>query len=290
MSALPSPPTGRLAPTPSGHLHLGNVVAFLVAWLSVRSRGGRLLYRVEDTDRARARREVEEGQRRDLSWLGLGWDEEVPAQSTRDYEPWLARLPTYRCVCTRKDAAEGYPNTCRDAGHREGKVRLRLPPGELTVVDRRWGTRRLDPNAFGDPVVKRADGVTAYPLAVVVDDLVDGVTEVVRGSDLLEFTAVQVRLWEAFAATPPTWLHAPLILGPDGRKLSKSHGSAHLGALRDAGWRPADVWRAVLPWIGLPGDSLEEATRRFDPRAGPRGPIQLLSTGAPGRLEWRPAP
>lgn len=267
---------GRLAPTPSGDLHLGNVTAFAAAWLSARAAGGRVLLRMEDVDTGRAREDVEERQRTDLRWLGLDWDEETPRQSTRDYAGPAASLAehTYRCQCTRKQIREAggvYPGTCRDAGHSEGALRLRLPPGEVRFEDRRWGEVRVDPNAFGDPILQRTDGLWTYNLAVVCDDIRDGVTEVVRGSDLLEYTAVQIRLWQLLGATPPTWLHSPLILGPAGRKLSKSHGSAHIGEMRDQGATPRDVWRVVLHWLGQAGDRPDP--KRFDPRAGALGPI-----------------
>jgi len=271
--------TGRLAPTPSGRLHLGNVCAFAAAWLSVRAAGGRLLLRIEDVDVARARPEVEDAIRHDLTWLGLTWDGETPRQSHRTYDAVLARLASsvYRCACTRAQVAAAggcYPGTCRDRGLTAGAVRFRLPPGPVTVSDRRWGCREVDPTQFGDPVLVRRDGLVAYNLAVVADDIVDGVTEVVRGSDLLEFTAVQMRLYEALGAPPPTWLHAPLVLGADGRKLSKSHGAAHVGAMRDAGAGPADVWRIVWPWLGLPADvSLAEAVALWRPDGGPLGPV-----------------
>ena len=269
--------TGRLAPTPSGAVHLGNATAFAAAWLSVRAQGGRLLLRIEDVDTVRARDELADGIRRDLDWLGLHWDEEVPPQSARDYAPWLARLPTYRCVCTRKQLGGGpYVGTCRDAGHEDGAVRFRLPPGELVFVDGAFGPQRVAPLAFGDPVLRRRDGLTTYNLAVVADDIADGVTEVVRGADLLDYTGVQIRLWEAFAATPPRFVHAPLVLGPDGKKLSKSHGAMGIEALRGAGWTPRDVWRSVLPWLGLPGhDDLRMAVSAFDAATGPRGPIHV---------------
>ena len=270
--------TGRLAPTPSGDLHVGNLTAFLAAWLSARTAGGRVLLRIEDVDTARARADVAARQRADLRWLGLDWDEEVPSQSARDYAPFLHALhaSTYFCTCTRKDVAAAggvYPGTCREAGHPEGKVRLRLPDGPVTFLDRRWGARTVDPATQGDPVLRRADGVFTYDLAVVADDLVDGVTEVVRGADLLEHTAVQVRLWEALGATPPTWLHTPLVLGSDGRKLSKSHGAQHVCALRDAGIGPEQVLARVFPWLGLRAATLQEALAAWDPTAGPRGPV-----------------
>ncbi|BCS31569.1 glutamyl-Q tRNA(Asp) synthetase [Luteitalea sp. TBR-22] len=275
---------GRLAPTPSGRLHLGNVCAFAAAWLSARADGGRLLLRIEDVDVTRARPEVEQSLRDDLAWLGLTADEEVARQSSRDYAPALARLAPrlYRCQCTRAmreqplPAGAGCQGHCVDRGHTDGAIRFRLDAGPMTFVDRRWGPQRTDPRTFGDPILVRRDGLVSYNLAVVADDVADGVTDVVRGSDLLEYTAVQIQLWQALGAPPPRWLHAPLVLGADGKKLSKSHGSAHVGAMRDAGATPADVWRVVLPWLGIPGaSSLAEALPRWDPAAGPRGPITL---------------
>jgi glutamyl/glutaminyl-tRNA synthetase len=233
-------------------------------------------------DRGRARRDVEEAQRQDLRWLGIDWDAEVPPQRERDYGPWLAALAprTYRCTCTRsRVAAEGFapdggcPGGCRDAARSGGGVRFRLLPGEAVVADRRHGIRRVDPAIYGDPVLQREDGGYAYNLAVVADDLQDGVTEVVRGGDLLEFAAVQGQIWEAFGATPPTWLHVPVVLGPDGRKLSKSHGSAKVRALRAAGRPATDVWQTVLPWLGIEGaTSLAEALPAWRP-AGPVGTV-----------------
>lgn len=285
------PVVGRLAPTPSGHLHLGNVCAFGAAWLSARAAGGRLLLRIEDVDTGRARRVVEDGIRRDLDWLGLTWDAETPRQSARSYDSALERIAAslYRCDCTRAQlAAWGgrYPGTCRERGLARGAVRLALPPGDVVVDDRRWGRRRVDPTTFGDPVLVRRDGLVAYNLAVVADDIADGVTEVVRGSDLLDFTAVQLRLYEAWGHPPPTWLHAPLVLGSDGRKLSKSHGDAHVGAMREGGAGPRDVWRKVLPWLGLSGcESLEEALPQWRADAGPRGPVTWGSGLAPRALQ-----
>lgn len=268
---------GRLAPTPSGRLHLGNALAFGTAWLSVRAAGGRLLLRIEDVDRQRARPVVEAAIRDDLRWLGLGWDAETPPQRDRRYGPWLDALSgqTYRCRCTRRElAARRCP--CAEAGHADGAVRFRVPPGPIDVVDRRFGVRRVEPATFDDPVLQARDGACTYTLAVVVDDLSDGVTEVVRGADLLEFSAVQIQLWRAFDATPPTFLHAPLLLGPDGKKLSKSHGSTEISALRAAGSTPHDVWRRILPYIGLEGyDHVEQAVGAFRPTGGGLGPFTV---------------
>ena len=269
--------TGRLAPTPSGGLHLGNICAFAAAWLSARAAGGRLLLRVEDIDTTRAREDLVMALREDLRWLGLGWDEEVPRQSIRSYDDAIAALAphTYRCTCTRQQVGPVYAGTCRDAGHTEGALRLRLPPGPVHFVDRRWGPQEVDPTTFGDPVLVRRDGLVAYNLAVVVDDLRDGVTEVVRGADLLAYTAVQLRLHEALGAAPPTYLHAPLILGPDGKKLSKSHHSTEIRALRAVGWSADRVLGVVLPWLGLHTSDLNEARARFEPHAGLLGPVTL---------------
>lgn len=278
--------TGRLAPTPSGGLHLGNTLAFGAAWLSARAAGEPLLLRIEDIDTGRSREALVSGIREDLAWLGLDWDEEVPRQSTRSYDEALAALTphTYRCDCSRQQvAANGgvYPGTCRDRRLADGALRLRLPPGPVRFVDRRHGTQEVDPHEFGDPVLVRRDGLLAYNLAVVVDDVRDGVTSVVRGGDLLAYTAVQVRLYEALGRAPPTWLHTALVLGSDGKKLSKSHGSLEIAALRAAGWRPTDVWRLVLPWLGIPGDDLQAAVAAFDPARIAAGEITLPSAAPP---------
>jgi len=287
---------GRLAPTPSGLLHLGNVCAFAGAWLSSRADRGRLLLRIEDVDRERARPHVEQAVRDDLAWLGLTWDDETRRQSSRDYTPALTRLAdrVYRCRCSRAvragalPAGAGCQGHCDGRGYTTGAVRFRLAPGPVAFVDRRWGTRQADPREFGDPILVRRDGLVSYNLAVVADDIDDGVNDVVRGSDLLEYTAVQLQLWDALGAAPPRWLHTPLVLGADGRKLSKSHGSAHVGAMRDAGATPADVWRIVLPWLGVEGAvSLEEAVTRWAPSAGPLGPITAEILPVPTATELK---
>ncbi len=278
-----TPPVGRLAPTPSGHLHLGNVTAFAAAWLSARSAGGRLLLRFEDLDQGRARTEVEASQRSDLVWLGLHWDDEVLRQSCRSYEAACSALTsvTYRCTCSRASLqAAGGRCTCDGAGHPTGALRLRLPTGSVTFVDRRWGPQTVALDDQPDPILVRADGVVGYTLAVVADDLADGVTEVVRGADLLEATAAQIVLWRALGDRQPSWLHTPLILGADGRKLSKSHASLEVRALRAAGWTPGQVWELVLPWLGLTGYDVAEAVRQWSPAAGPLGPLTCSLTSA----------
>jgi glutamyl/glutaminyl-tRNA synthetase len=262
------PVVGRLAPTPSGHLHLGNALAFGAAWLSVRNASGRLLLRIEDLDRGRARDEVAQGQREDLLWLGIDWDAETLPQSQRSYD--LAGIPTYRCDCNRaKRLAKGC--TCRDRPAGTGVWRFHTPPGAVPFTDRVWGEQTVLPD--DDPVLMRADGEPAYPLAVVIDDARDGVTEVVRGADLLTATATQIRLHEALGLPLPIYLHVPLVLGPDGRKLSKSHGSTEIRALRASGWTREAVWHLLMPFLGLPPGDLHAAV--LDPALVPRRDVTV---------------
>ena len=280
---------GRLAPTPSGRLHLGNVCAAGAAWLSVRQAGGRLRLRIEDIDIGRARGDIADAIRVDLAWLGLTCDDETAPQSQRDYAPALARLAphTYRCGCTRaasRDAGGACVGGCRTRGLGDGAVRFALPHGVETIVDRARGRTDVDLATLPDPVLRRRDGCCTYTLAVVADDIADGVTEVARGADLAEQSAVQAVLWRALGADPPAWLHAPLILGADGKKLSKSHDAAAVGDLRELGWSAADVWRIVLPWLGVtpPASTIDaaamlhDALPAFDAARMPRGPFTWI--------------
>ena len=265
---------GRLAPTPSGHLHLGNALAFGAAYLAARDAGGRLLLRIEDVDRARARPEVEAGIREDLAWLGIRYDLEVPRQSQRRYS--VAGLPVYRCTCNRARRQQG-ACTCRtalagSAGDAPSLVRFATPPGTVVVEDAVLGRATLEPGA--DPVLLSREGAAQYNLAVVLDDIRDGVTQVVRGADLFEQTAVQIRMYEALGAAPPVYAHVPVLLGPDGKKLSKSHGSLEVRALRAEGWTPEAVWRRLLPVLGLPECSLADAPP-WDPKRTRPGPIRI---------------
>lgn len=262
---------GRLAPTPSGHLHLGNALAFGAAWLSVRNANGRLLLRIEDLDRGRARPDIAQSQRDDLRWLGLDWDTEVPTQSTRTYS--LDGLDVYPCTCPRATRLS-WGCRCRFVPPPAERAvwRLKLPEGERAVIDRARGTLSLP---FGDdPIVQRQNGEAAYPLAVVVDDHRDGVTEVVRGADLLEATPAQVHLHGVLGLAVPTYLHVPVLLGPDGRKLSKSHGAAEIRALRATGVSPERIWARLLPLLGVEGP-LRDA--KLDPLRVQRGPITLAT-------------
>lgn len=264
-------PTGRLAPTPSGHLHLGNALAFGAAWLSARSQGGRVLLRIEDLDRGRSRDDVAASQREDLLWLGLRWDEEVPAQSTRRYS--LDGIPVFRCLCNRQTRLY-LVCMCRTKEHDRGAWRFDTPRGEVRFVDRAAGEQAFQPD--DDPVLLRADGEAAYPLAVVLDDHRDGVTEVVRGGDLLAATATQIRLYEALGLSPPTWLHVATLVGLDGQKLSKSHGSTELRALRAEGWTAERVWATLGPLLGM--TSLDPA--QFSPDRVRLGTVMVNEGGA----------
>lgn len=257
-----------MAPTPSGHLHLGNALAFGAAWLSAKSQGGRVLLRVEDLDRGRARPEVADAQRRDLDWLGLGWDEEVLPQSQRTYS--LAGIATFRCVCTRATRLI-LGCMCRYKEHDRGAWRFDTPRGAVAFEDRVFGKQSFEPEE--DPILVRADGEAAYPLAVVLDDIRDGVTEVVRGADLLSATATQLRLYASLGVRPPTWLHVPVLVGLDGKKLSKSHASTEIASLRMAGWTAADVWRLLLPILGMEG---EFSATGFAPSRVSRMPEMVL--------------
>ena len=248
---------GRFAPTPSGRMHLGNVFAALVAWLSVRSQGGSLVLRMEDLDTQRTSGEYAAVLRDDLTWLGLDWDTETPPQSRRSgvYDRYFARLEEmgllYPCYCTRSqlhsvnaphlsDGTYVYPGTCRDLTEAQRAAFQRDPAWRVKVPDRLWQFHDLCQGDYvqnlaadcGDFVIRRADGVYVYQLAVTVDDGEAGVTEVVRGMDLLSSAPRQMYLQELFGFPHPTYGHVPMLLAPDGRRLSKRDKDLDLGALR----------------------------------------------------------
>ena len=250
-------PIGRFAPTPSGRMHLGNVFAFLIAWLSVKSRGGQIVLRMEDLDTLRTSAEFAEILRSDLRWLGLNWDEETAPQSQRSatYDRYFEKLRDegllYPCYCTRSqlhnvnaphlsDGTYVYAGTCRDLTPEQRAGFDRKPAWRVTVPDRIWeftdqlqGYHRENlATDCGDFVVRRADGVYVYQLAVTVDDGESGVTEVVRGVDLLGSSARQMYLQELFGFSHPSYGHVPLLVAPDGRRLSKRDKDLDLGVLR----------------------------------------------------------
>lgn len=265
--------TGRFAPSPSGPMHVGNARTALAAWLSVRASGGRMLLRLEDLDRDRCRPEFSDLIRRDLEWLELDWDAETSPQSTRSgaYDDALARLSDdghlYECFCSRRElavasaphgpAGRRYPGTCRDlseaertarrATGRAPSLRLRVPDRPVTIHDRLLGELdQLPARTMGDVVVRRSDGLHSYQLAVVVDDAADGVTEVVRGDDLLPSAGCQALLQGMLGLDRVTYAHLPLVRGADGERLAKRHGAIAISDLRDGGMDA----RRLLGWLG----------------------------------------
>jgi glutamyl-tRNA synthetase len=263
---------GRFAPSPTGELHLGNARTALLAWLQVRSAGGAMVMRVEDLDRARVVPGAAERQLASLRALGLDWDEGpdvggpfapyVQSERLDHYQRAFAQLDAagllYPCFCSRAEIArsataphgladEGppYPGTCRElsSAQRAERTRSRAPawrfraaPGEVTFLDLLQGEQRQDvAQAVGDFVVRRADGVFAYQLAVVVDDASMQITDVLRGADLLTSTARQILLYRALGAPEPRWAHVPLVLGATGERLSKRDGPVSVQVLLERG-------------------------------------------------------
>lgn len=290
---------GRFAPSPSGRMHLGNAFAALVAWASSRSAGGRMVLRIEDLDpRAkdaeRARLVIE-----DLAWLGLDWDEGPYYQSERIglYDDAIGRLAarglTYPCFCTRSElhaasaphASDGtyvYRGTCRNLTEREvaekclarpAATRLRVPEandpsGTIAFEDYAYGPQlEVLAQDCGDFLVRRSDGVIAYQLAVVVDDCLMGVNQVVRGHDLLSSSARQIYLARLLGFEPPRYGHVPLLVAADGRRLAKRDHDMDLGALREAGVRPEEIVGRMARTLDLAedGETLDapEFARRF---------------------------
>jgi glutamyl-tRNA synthetase len=265
-------PIGRLAPSPTGLLHLGHARSFLLAWWHIRSRKGRVHLRIEDLDGDRSKPELVDTCLRDLEWLGLDWDGPVLFQSAdttaleRAADDLLARGLAYPCVCTRAEIADmsaphagdretPYPGTCRGrwptpaeaeraTGRRAG-LRALVPAGTVTIDDLVCGQRSFDVAAeVGDILIRRRDGIWAYQLAVVVDDDRQGVNEVLRGDDLLPSAARQWQLSKLCGLAPPRWAHVPLVVHPSGERLSKRRKDLALAHLRESGVDP----RAVVAW------------------------------------------
>ncbi|MDN4643172.1 tRNA glutamyl-Q(34) synthetase GluQRS [Arthrobacter sp. PsM3] len=283
---------GRFAPSPSGELHVGNLRTAILAWLFARSTRRQFLMRVEDLDRARAGAEA--GQLRDLAAIGVTWDGGVVRQTDRRplYAEVIARLTaaglTYECFCTRREIQEApsaphapqgaYPGTCRElsAAEREARravrpaaIRLRSAVTEANVQDVLKGSYT---GVVDDFVLRRNDGVTAYNLAVVVDDAAQGIDQVVRGDDLLPSTPRQVYLASLLNMPVPEYAHVPLVLNADGARLAKRDGAVTLADLSAAGIPVGQVRDALLASLGLPAGPLEHALAVFDPTALPREP------------------
>ena len=248
---------GRFAPTPSGRMHLGNVFAALMAWASVRSKDGEMVLRMENLDIQRTSGEFAQILREDLAWLGLDYDRETPAQSLRSdtYDRYFDRMREmgliYPCYCTRSqlhsvnaphlsDGTYVYTGTCRNLTDAQRQEFDRKPAWRVMVPDKKWEVEDLVQGHYelnlatecGDMVVRRADGVCVYQLAVTVDDGEAGVTEVVRGMDLLSSAPRQMYLQELFGFSHPAYGHVPMLLAPDGRRLSKRDRDLDLGELR----------------------------------------------------------
>ncbi len=302
---------GRLAPSPTGGLHLGHARSFLIAWLTARRDGGRVIVRIEDLDTSRVRAEARELTLLDLRWLGLDWDEGpdiggpsgpyVQSERLTIYDQALARLKAdervYPCTCTRaeieraasaphsEEEGPSYPGTCahrsaRDAdglGDRPFAWRFRVPRESIAWDDLFLGRVEIDPGrSSGDFIVARNGVGPAYQLAVVTDDAAMGVNQVVRGSDLVPSTPRQILLYRALGFLEPTFGHVPLAVTPDGRRLAKRDGSLKLGTLRDAGIDPRKLVGALVRSCGWNEDDRlqhpREAIDRFEPSTLPREP------------------
>jgi glutamyl-tRNA synthetase len=285
---------GRFAPSPTGRLHLGNARSALLGWLQARAAKGEFLLRIEDLDRDRCKSEHTDALLRDLEWLGLDWDGPVVKQSERS-EAYLAALEqlaragrTYLCTCSRADLVtaphegeEGpvYPGTCREGvtrPDRPASTRFRVEPGVVAFDDLLRGHCTQDvERQVGDFVLARADGVTTYQLAVVVDDAAAGVTHVLRGDDLLASTPRQIQLHRALGLSVPQYAHVPLLLGADGKRMAKRQGATTVEWYRR---QDADSRRLVgllAQWSGL-GDGTPTTAR------------ELLSTFALERIRREP--
>jgi len=290
--------TGRFAPSPSGRMHLGNLFSSLLAWLSAKAAGGRVVLRIEDLDTQRCTRAYADRLEADYRTLGLVWDEggslggpHGPYYQSRRGELYAAALEAlrqkglvYPCFCTRaqlhaasaphrEDGQMVYSGVCRTLTPDQvaQRVRMRAPALRLRVPDREIGfqdghlgrySENLERNC-GDFLLRRSDGLWAYQLAVVVDDAAMKITQVVRGSDLLSSTPRQLYLYDLLGLTPPHFYHVPLLLSPDGRRLSKRDGDLSLDFLL-ARRTPADIIGKLAYLAGL------------NPTAGPRTPESLL--------------
>lgn len=250
-------PVGRFAPSPSGRMHLGNVFAALMAWLSVRSQGGSMVLRMEDLDTQRCSDDYADLLRQDLIWLGLDWDLETQPQSQRShvyacyFEKLQAEGLLFPCYCTRSqlhsvnaphlsDGTYVYPGTCRNLTTEQQASFGRAPAWRIRVPDKVWTVEDLLQGTYqenlitdcGDFVVRRADGLFVYQLAVTVDDAEAGVTQVVRGVDLLSSAPRQMYLQSLLGFHTPVYGHIPLLLSADGQRLSKRDQATDLGYLR----------------------------------------------------------
>lgn len=259
---------GRIAPSPSGLMHLGNAFSALLAWAFARSENGKFVVRLENLDERCQNSMYVQGLLEDLHWLGIDWDGEPIVQTERvpAYEKALARIAQhadlYPCFCSRADlhaasaphASDGtplYAGTCyeMDAGQRAEQaarqrhaLRLHVPDETISFVDAIQGPYAQDlASECGDFVLRRSDGVFAYQLVCVVDDIASGITQIVRGRDLLSSTPRQMLLYELLDAPVPEFAHHPLLLASDGRRLSKRDGDSTIASMRERGIAPEAI-------------------------------------------------
>jgi glutamyl-tRNA synthetase len=284
-------------------LHLGNARTFLLAWLSVRSRAGRLILRIEDLDGPRVKPAATQALIDDLRWLGLDWDQGpdrggpdgpyIQTERTAIYGRAIGQLAAagylYPCICSRTDIQNAasaphagedgprYPGTCRDrfvdgsaAAQFAGRAaawRVRVPREEIEFSDQLRGNMATDVSRLvGDFVVQKNNGTPAYQLAVVVDDAAMGVNEVVRGDDLLSSTPRQIVLQRYLGLPRPAYYHVPLLVGPDGLRLAKRHGDTRLSAFREAGIESRRVVGLLAHWCGLAAQHESLSPRELVPR------------------------
>jgi glutamyl-tRNA synthetase len=273
----------RLAPSPTGALHLGNARTFLVNWLIARQNAWKVVLRIEDIDGPRIKQGAAQGLIEDLRWLEIDWDEGPITQSDRRplytaaLEELVAGGYAYPCVCSRReveaaasaphaeDGAAVYPGTCRgrfqtieaakESSGRAPAIRFAVPQGRTVAFDDGFaGPQSFEvARQLGDFVIAKADGTPAYQLAVVVDDAAMGVTDIVRGDDLIDSTPRQILLYEAlgWADRIPTYCHLPLVVGTDGRRLAKRHGDTRLRYYRDLGVSAERVLALLARWCGV---------------------------------------
>ena len=293
----------RLAPSPTGALHLGNARTFLINWALARQQGWRIVLRIEDLDTPRTKRGADVDAIKTLHWLGMSWDQ-GPYYQVADlsrYQAALERLAArgaiYPCGCTRsqivsaQSAPHGdehelrYPGTCRPPEPapvryvREADVcwRLRVPDETVEFTDVFAGPQVVNVQRLvGDFVVATRAGLPAYQLAVVVDDHDQGVTQVVRGDDLISSTPRQMLLYrELDLGEPPRYLHVPLVLGEDGRRLAKRHGDTRLSTFREGQIEAERIIGLIAGWCGMAREPMTAAAfaGRFDLQRLSHGPV-----------------
>ena len=301
-------PATRLAPSPTGALHLGNARTFLINWVLARQNNWRVLLRIDDLEGPRIKPGAQAQVIEDLAWLGLDWEEPVIRQSQRTaaYKEALDALDAagfvYPCTCTRSeisaiaagrvepDQGEFYPGTCRgrhasldEALRTTGRppaIRFRVPAQSIIVPDQRLEMRTFrGQHDLGDFIVRKSDGEFGYQLANVVDDIDLGITHVVRGEDLLASAPRQMLLYEALGMGKriPAYIHLPLVAGPDGRKLAKRHGDTRISQLRQEGISAGRIRHMLATWSGWNPTSEEtsiaEWIDRFDLARLPAAPV-----------------